>query len=102
MTTQPINYFTRKPYTGINAHLPAGQYATFLQWKGHGFQVEKGSKGYKVVKVIDIEKRDKATQKVTEGTAVKYYTVFELAQVKTLDGNALGHFLTTSLNQVAN
>ena len=78
---QPINAKTKKEYQGKNATflVMAGfkspEWGTFLQWKELGYNVKKGSKSQKILKVIDIEneKNDKA---------VRTYSVFNKDQVE--------------------
>lgn len=40
---------TGKPYQGVNAMLPPGEYATFAQIKKEGGKVKKGAKSYPVI-----------------------------------------------------
>lgn len=77
---RPINYYSGKPYNGINAVLlEPGQYLTFNQIKQLGGILKKGSEGQVVVyykidnkKNIDSETEDKQT------FILRYYLVFNL------------------------
>lgn len=79
------NYFTGNEYQGINAqdlNLAAklnkyeeNQWATYRQWFDNGYQVQKGEKGTGIQVVREDE--EKPDKKI-----VKYYRVFNLAQVK--------------------
>lgn len=48
--TRPVNYITKRPYTGLNAMLlPAGQYLTFNQGLSIGAKIKKGSKSFPIL-----------------------------------------------------
>lgn len=48
--TRPVNYITKRPYTGLNAMvLPAGQYLTFNQGLSIGAKLKKGSKSLPIL-----------------------------------------------------
>lgn len=66
----PRNYFTKRPYSGINNLLlckndyPSPFYATFLQIKQNNFKLKKGSKSdliifWKILEVLDEEQARK-------------------------------------------
>jgi antirestriction protein ArdC len=72
----PINYVTRKPYTGVNQWLlPAGEYATYKQVQEAGGHVKKGEKGWLVVFFALLDSKEDEKKKIP---ILKYYTVFEI------------------------
>jgi len=79
------NYLTGQEYKGQNAlHLAmAGfnstEWLTYLQAKEMGGSVKKGSRGVKIIKVID----DKDNNKF----GVRSYTVFNVEQCENLDAD---------------
>lgn len=78
------NYFTGVEYQGGNATslrlagYKEGQWATYKQWFEHGYQVQKGEHGHSIMVVKD--KDDDPSKK-----AVRYYKVFNVAQVKPIE-----------------
>jgi antirestriction protein ArdC len=79
------NYLTGQAYKGQNDQVltaqgfAIGEWLTFLQVKDMGGNVIKGSKGVKIIKVIE----DDNTKKI----GVKTYTVFNVAQCENLDAD---------------
>lgn len=77
------NYFTGTEYQGKNAQVlnackyEENQWATYRQWLENGYQVQKGEHGTGIQVVRDDEKTSK--------TVVKWYRVFNLAQVKEIE-----------------
>jgi antirestriction protein ArdC len=63
-----------KELNGFNSD----EWLTFLQAKQNGLKVKKGSKGTKILKVID--DKDELSRKFT----VRTYTVFNFEQVETV------------------
>jgi antirestriction protein ArdC len=86
----PVNYKSKKAYRGINVMLllSAGyssQYwMTFKQAGEMGGKVRTGEKGFPVVFWKFIEKEDKATGEKDRIPFLKYYTVFNIAQIEGL------------------
>lgn len=77
-----INFSTRKEYSGQNQITLHNQYGssewgTFLQWKAAGFQVKKGQKGTRILKIVDY-----VDAKGKENHAPRFYTVFNREQVQ--------------------
>lgn len=74
------NYFTGTEYKGGNAltlsltKFKENQWATYKQWFSNGYQVQKGEHGTSILVVKD----EPDSKKV----AVRYYKVFNIAQVK--------------------
>lgn len=91
MTAQ--NYFTGNEYHGGNAQLldslqrvekyDENQWATYKQWLEGGYQVQKGEHGASIQVVRDDEKTDKKI--------VRWYKVFNLAQVKEVEEDLHEH-----------
>lgn len=80
----PQNYFTGIEYQGHNAMSLSlagykdNQWATYKQWFEHGYQVQKGEHGQSIMVVTDhSDDKDKR--------AVKFYRVFNIAQVKEIE-----------------
>lgn len=87
-TKQPaINTFTGVEYQGYNAvELSAkgyevNEWATYKQWLEHGFQVQKGQHGVSIMVVRDDDEKDGKK-------LVKYYRVFNVAQVAPIEEEA--------------
>ena len=88
-----INATTGKAYTnGNNAALCelAGRYtcnewATYRQWQGAGYQVKKGSRGVRLVKVVEVDVRTKAGKGRKE-TRPRRFVVFNRDQVEAIAG----------------
>jgi len=88
----PINYVTRKPYTGINVLLlsKGGEYLTFRQIQQLGGRIKKGAKAEIVVffkpytKIV--EEEDPETGEVIENEkellVLRYYHVFHLSDTE--------------------
>lgn len=77
-----INFSTRKEYSGQNQTTLTGLYrenewGTFLQWQAAGFQVKKGQKGTRILKIVDY-----TDAKGKENHAPRFYTVFNREQVQ--------------------
>ena len=79
----PINAKTGKEYTGGNIVLLAQNdfsesiWATYRQWKDLGMQVQKGQKGTRCTKMVEvIDKKTNKTKMVPRG-----FTVFNIEQV---------------------
>lgn len=77
------NYFTGVEYQGGNAQVlnsskyKENQWATYRQWFENGYQVQKGEHGT----AIRVIKDDPDTKE----TVVRYYRVFNIAQVKEIE-----------------
>lgn len=77
------NYFTGTEYQGGNAQAlnackhEENQWATYKQWFEGGYQVQKGEHGTSIQVVREDEKTGK--------TVVRWYKVFNIAQVKELE-----------------
>ena len=88
----PINYVTRKPYTGINILLlsKGGEYLTFRQIQQLGGRIKKGAKAEIVVffkpytKIV--EEKDPETgevvEKEKESLVLRYYHVFHISDTE--------------------
>lgn len=78
---EAINWFTGKPYRGINKLLthPGGEYATFLQITNAGGKVKKGEKSTPVVFFTTGEKENEDGEKET----YRYYTVYKVFEINT-------------------
>ena len=78
------NYFTSTEYKGHNeltlssAKYEQNLWATYKQWLEHGYQVQKGEHGQPIMVVRD-------DPKGTSKKIVKYYRVFNIAQVKPIE-----------------
>ena len=90
-TITPYNKTTGLEYQGYNVNflLMAGfkspEWATFLQWKGAGYKVKKGSKGTAIRTFVSITKqtKKKGGAIVSESAhAPRCYTVFNIEQVE--------------------
>src|SRR5574340_891427 len=91
---EKLNYITRQPYSGqnqtalLNAKDKNGYnsdfWLTFLQAKGAGLKVKKGSHGTTIIKVVKGEQKQKDEQtgkdEVIKRSGLRYYTVFNLDQ----------------------
>ncbi|MDI3519245.1 MAG: hypothetical protein PWQ34_1392 [Caldanaerobacter sp.] len=83
----PINYITRKPYTGINVLLlKGGEYLTFKQIQQLGGKIKKGAKSEivvffkpytKIVEEVDSETGE-VVEKEKELLVLRYYHVFHI------------------------
>ena len=77
------NYFTGVEYQGGNAQVlnsskyKENQWATYRQWFENGYQVQKGEHGT-AIRVIEDDPD-------TKETVVRYYRVFNIAQVKEIE-----------------
>ncbi|MBE3579028.1 MAG: DUF1738 domain-containing protein [Caldanaerobacter subterraneus] len=88
----PINYVTRRPYTGINVLLlsKGGEYLTFRQVQQLGGRIKKGAKSEIVVffkpytKII--EEEDPETGEIIEREkellVLRYYHVFHISDIE--------------------
>ncbi|GAB2610382.1 ArdC family protein [Belliella aquatica] len=100
----PCNYVTRKIYHGINLWLLISEkynhpyFMTFKQAQSLGGMVKKGSKGFPVCywnfsyfdsktgrKLSDQEAKKYDPAKMKKRAFLKYYTVFNIAQVEGID-----------------
>lgn len=87
ITEAPQNYFTGTEYQGQNAAdlkaagYPDNQWATYRQWFNNGYQVQKGQHGTSILVVRDDD--DRKGKKM-----VKYYRVFNIAQVAPIEEEA--------------
>ncbi|TCO68220.1 ArdC family protein [Caldanaerobacter subterraneus] len=90
--TPPINYITRKPYTGINVLLlsKGGEYLTFQQIQQLGGRIKKGAKAEivvffkpytKIIEEVDPETGE-IVEKEKESLVLKYYHVFHLSDTE--------------------
>ncbi|MBE3579100.1 MAG: DUF1738 domain-containing protein [Caldanaerobacter subterraneus] len=88
----PINYVTRKPYTGINVLLlsKGGEYLTFRQIQQLGGRIKKGVKAEivvffkpytKIVEEVDPETGE-VVEKEKESLVLRYYHVFHLSDTE--------------------
>ncbi|WP_250632066.1 ArdC family protein [Rhodoflexus caldus] len=83
----PRNFANKKPYTGINvwllAMLPYERplFLTYKQALQMGGQVRKGEKGHKVIFWKVTEAKDPQTGEMKQVFLLRYYTVFNVAQV---------------------
>ena len=82
----PTNYTTEKQYTGKNIAIlldtpfEERSWATYRQWQNAGFQVQKGQKGTRLNKIVEVvDKKTGETKKVPRG-----FTVFNIQQVKNI------------------
>ncbi|SDG49443.1 Antirestriction protein ArdC [Thermoanaerobacter thermohydrosulfuricus] len=88
----PINYITRRPYTGINVLLlsKGGEYLTFQQIQRLGGKIKKGAKAEiviffkpytKIVEEVDQETGE-VVEKEKELLVLRYYHVFHLSDTE--------------------
>ena len=81
-----INALTNRPYTGQNADtlMTSGyddpRFMTFAQARKMGRKVKKGSKGIGLIRIIEVEKVDRATGRIERKKSPKYFTVFNWSQ----------------------
>lgn len=90
----PMNYLTRRYYTGINRWLlDAGEYITFTQAKKLGGKVKKGSKSHIVVLFKPaVHGEDKETgEEIYKPAVFKYYREFEINDVDGLESKIEKH-----------
>ncbi|HBJ85568.1 MAG TPA: hypothetical protein DDZ88_17165 [Verrucomicrobiales bacterium] len=86
-TQAPRNLSSGKLYSGINVFLllsaryQSPYWLTFKQATERGGSVRKGEKGYPVVFWSKTEKTDEETGEVKEVGFLRYYTVFNVAQI---------------------
>lgn len=86
-TQAPRNLTSGKLYSGINVFLllsaryQSPYWLTFKQATERGGSVRKGEKGYPVVFWSKTEKEDPETGEVKEVGFLRYYTVFNVAQI---------------------
>jgi len=84
---QPQNYTNKKNYNGINNFLlnavgyELPYFLTFKQAKTKDACVRKGEKGFPVIYWNWVERMDKETGKIKKIPFLRYYTVFNVAQV---------------------
>lgn len=80
---QATNYTTGNPYsvnnseTLFSAGFTSSQWATYRQFHKAGYQVRKGEKGTKLVRVIEREDKHGNIKKT-----IRSFTVFNLEQVE--------------------
>ena len=88
----PINYVTRRPYTGINILLlsKGGEYLTFRQVQQLGGKIKKGAKAEivvffkpytKIVEEVNAETGE-VVEKEKEFLVLQYYNVFHLSDTE--------------------
>ncbi len=86
-TQAPRNFTSGKLYSGINvfillsARFQSPYWLTFKQATEKGGTVRKGEKGLPIVFWSTTEKEDPATGEVKKSGFLKYYTVFNVAQI---------------------
>lgn len=86
-TQAPRNLFSGNLYSGINvfillsARYQSPYWLTFRQATERGGSVRKGEKGYPVVFWSKTEKENQETGEVKEVGFLRYYTVFNVAQI---------------------
>ena len=87
--SKPINYVTRRPYSGVNLLLlDGGEYLTFnqfkkLQKKNPSLEIIKGSKKHFVIFWKIIEKENEEGEKETF-PLIRYYYVYHQSAIKNL------------------
>jgi antirestriction protein ArdC len=79
------NFITGQEYKGQNQIILNGLYtqnewATFLQWKTAGFNVKKGQKGTRIIKIVAVDSGQTDLGKKTN--VPRFYTVFNREQVE--------------------
>ncbi|TWI96829.1 antirestriction protein ArdC [Mucilaginibacter frigoritolerans] len=85
----PQNLFNKRPYSGINTWLlgslgyAQNYFLTFKQLKAVGASVKKGEKGTMVVfwKKLPPEQTSEDTEQQSAKTVLRYYYVFNIAQI---------------------
>ena len=83
-----INAVTGKPYTGSNQDtlqetgFSDHRFLTFKQAMGLGRKVAKGSKGIKLIKILEKEQLNKKTGKVEKKKVPVGFTVFNFTQTE--------------------
>jgi antirestriction protein ArdC len=83
-----INYVTNVEYTGNNAielsesGFSDPRFLTFNQARKVGLKIKKGSKGIRLVRVVNVDKLNKMTGKLEKKKAPKYFTVFNISQTE--------------------
>lgn len=91
--SMPVNYYTGKPYRGINTILlEGGEWLTFVQIlnlakKDPNVKLKKGSKSSMVVFFKFNEKEDKETGETKTYPMLKYFNVFSISDVIGLESN---------------
>ena len=81
-----INFVTGLAYTGVNAEelVAAGfadpRFMTFNQARKNGRKVLKGATGIRLVRVVEVEERNKKTGEIEKVKKPKYFTVFNVEQ----------------------
>ena len=83
----PINYESRRPYSGINLLLlpQGGEWLTFLQAKAAGGHVKKGEKGTAIYRYGVYSKKDGETGEEEAKRYLKAYTVFHISQCENIE-----------------
>ena len=90
----PCNYFTRRPYSGLNLFLLNAKsftskfFLTFLQVSELGGKVKKGANATPIIfwKMISKEeKRNDGTVEKNEIPILRYYSVFNAEQIEEID-----------------
>lgn len=90
-TQAPRNLISGKLYSGINVFLllsaryQSPYWLTYKQATEKGGTVRKGEKGYPIVFWSKTEKKDQQTGEVKEVGFLRYYTVFNVAQIDGLE-----------------
>lgn len=89
----PANLISRKPYRGINPWLLNGSgyaspyWLTFAQAKQLGGSVRKGEKGRRIVFWQINDRTEESEETADRRVILRYYTVFNVAQVDGIDAH---------------
>lgn len=84
---QPINAKTGNPYTGgniaelIEAGFDTQIFATYRQWQELGYQVQKGEKGTRLIKMVTVINKKAKDDEAKKKNVPRGFTVFNIAQV---------------------
>lgn len=84
----PRNAATGRAYNGINVLIlwmyghTDTRYATYKQAQAAGGNVRKGAKGIRVVYWNIVERKDKETGEIETAPILRYYTVFNVADIE--------------------
>lgn len=103
--TMPINYVTRRPYSGVNTLLlEGGEWLTFnqikeLSKKDSKIRLKKGSKGSMIVfwKIVEKENEEKETESFP---MLRYYYVYSASDVDGIESKLPINKTNTSLEEV--
>jgi antirestriction protein ArdC len=103
----PQNLFTKRAYTGINTWLlgslgyAQNYFLTWNQLKAVGASVKKGEKGTMVVFWKRLPPKEKDDKDATVGTVLRYYFVFNIAQIDNLPEVVTIPYPPDSINQIS-